>query len=246
MKQMHTTFFAVISLAIVLSLHINCQAGTFYLNGEAVSQPQMPVDGGDGSASPAAPGSATVITFDEFYAPCGFQETVLLLEQYADLGVHFRGPTPSDGAAALGQCGNFGVDAHSGTQFLAFNRQGSYHGGGSPTDPETIAFDEPMAAVSIYVASGFTNSAGDFVLSAYATDGALLAVDGISTPAETWAMLNVTSAAGIDYVVLEGPVNEVFFVADDLSFTPVPEPMTVSMLLMGAAAALHRRRSSCP
>jgi hypothetical protein len=239
---MRKAFVGVMILAAVLSPHANSEAGVFYLNGEPITQPQTPATGGDSPASPAAP-LATMITFDEFDAPCGFIEIARLDEEYAHLGVHFAGPALKDGGGVLDQCGNFGVDAYSGAQFLAFNRNADFSDGGTPRDPQTITFDTPMAAVSIYAASGFEDSGEDFILAAYAADKTLLVADGVSTPAGQWGMLSVTSTTGIDYIMLEAPDNEIFFVFDDLSFTPVPEPATMSLLLIGAATVLRRKRA---
>ena len=65
---------------------------------------------------------AMVINFDDVAAPDMFLNTTHLTDQYASLGVHFSGPSDIDGGAILNQSSNFGVNALSGVNFLAFNR----------------------------------------------------------------------------------------------------------------------------
>ncbi len=78
------------------------------------------------------------VDFEISGAPCGFNFTGPLREQFAALGVHFFGATALDGGAVLNQCGNFGVNAHSGLDFLAFNVGGGMSNGGVPQGPEDI------------------------------------------------------------------------------------------------------------
>ena len=75
-----------------------------------------------GGVNPPAGGcSGTFVDF-ELAGPCAFNQTVALSNQYAGLGVIFAGPSGNDGGAVLDQCGNFGINARSGTNFLAFNQ----------------------------------------------------------------------------------------------------------------------------
>src|ERR1044071_288968 len=83
--------------------------------------------------------SAPLIDFDHdasgnpLPAFCLFRDTSSLTELYAPLGVHFSGPRTNSGGAILNQCGNFGVPAISGSNFLAFNRSAAFLSGGIPT-----------------------------------------------------------------------------------------------------------------
>src|SRR5215207_9068653 len=98
--------------------------------------------------SPATAAAQTTVDFDHnaagnpLAAPCGFDQTAPLTELYAMLGVRFSGPAQLQGGAILNECGNFGVPARSGTNFLAFNR--ALYG----KDPETIRFDALQRTVT--------------------------------------------------------------------------------------------------
>ena len=67
----------------------------------------------------AAPAAATTIDF-ETGAPCLFNQTSPLGNEYAGQGVTFSGVGAARGGSILDQCSNFGIDAHSGVDFLAF------------------------------------------------------------------------------------------------------------------------------
>lgn len=200
-------------------------------------------------------GRAGLITFDEASiagvpnpAASSFINTSPLTEFYGPLGIHFSGPDPFSGGAILSDDGNFGVSAHSGANFLAFNRNASYSGifpfgdppifAGKATDPETISFDDPQSSVSIWAAGGFRKH--KFQLQAFDAGNNLLASDTLST--QGWEQLSV-SASDIASVVLTeigGPADA--WVYDDLSFTPAtgeinggkaPEPASFVLLGLG-------------
>jgi hypothetical protein len=165
--------------------------------------------------------SVTTIDFDHdvdgntILAPSLFAATNPLREIYAAKGVHFSGQNVLDGGAILDQDSNFGIGAHSGRNFLAFNRPLHMANGGLATDPETIQFDTPPTDVSIYVAGGF--KVGYFEMDAYALTGQLVAVNTVTT--QVWSPLEVIYGGGIDHVVLtiiNQPDNWAIF--DDLSF----------------------------
>ena len=92
---------------------------------------------------PVGRAEAVLINFDTdasgnaLSAPCFFGATTRLTELYAPLGVHFSGPGGNDGGAILNECSNFGVNALSSPNFLAFNRSAPMSDGGIPQDPET-------------------------------------------------------------------------------------------------------------
>src|SRR5215212_1716812 len=117
----------------------------------------------------SALGQTTRITFDTdatgapLSAPCLFQDTVPLTDAYSSLGVHFSGPGELLGGAILNECGNFGLPARSGANFLGFNIQ-TYG-----QDPETIRFDAPQRTVTIFAGASEEHGAGSvtFTLVAY-------------------------------------------------------------------------------
>ena len=179
--------------------------------------------------------SVTLIDFDHdangnvIQAPSVFIATTHLSELYAPLGVHFSGGVgPNDGGAILDQDGNFGVPAHSGRNFLAFNVNAVMSDGGVPRDPETIQFDTPMVAVSIYAAGGYVPAT--FEMDAYDVNGNLVDSNVVNT--QDYSQLSVASDAGIDHVVLTASGSSTgFWVYDDLSFD---DGMTTAVALVTA------------
>ena len=168
--------------------------------------------------------SVTTVDFDHdvdgntIVAPPLFAQTNPLREIYSSFGVHFSGPATADGGAILDQDGNFGVPAHSGRNFLAFNRNAQMANGGIPRDPETIRFDTPPAQVTIYAAGGVTN--GYFEMDAFDRTGTLVAVNTVTT--RDWSPLRVVYTGGIDHVVLTASnLPQGYWVYDDLSFGDV-------------------------
>ncbi|MGI8601365.1 MAG: hypothetical protein ACR2OZ_00015 [Verrucomicrobiales bacterium] len=199
-------------------------------------------------------GATIAINFDTdakglpITAPSGFMDTKHLAELYAVLGVHFSGPRGgNDGGAILNQAGNFGVNARSGVNFLAFNRsaEAMMIDGGIPRDPERITFDTLMSDISIFVAGGGTGRT--FVMQAFDSNGNLTDTDTILT--QSYSQLQVASAAGIRSVTISvtDSGNDVVFVLDDLSATTIPEPSAALLLCaVFALAGGARSRRSCP
>lgn len=177
--------------------------------------------------------SATTISFDDLDAPATFSGTHPLTDQYASLGVIFSGPVNGYGGAVLAQAGNFGVTPHSGSNFLAFNREGY------AVDPEILTFTSLVNSVSIFAAGGWNNDT--FTMSAYDSSYNLLDTDMLTTL--SWDLLSV-SATGIKYVeLIQRGDNS--FVYDDLSFSAaaVPEPSTFLLFGVGLlGAGLLRRK----
>ena len=188
-------------------------------------------------------GGAGVITFDEQYVgglpvPVSYQglasspwnSLTPLTEAYAPMGVHFAGPDWASGGVIVNDPPNFspyggpdqygfGVLPHSGQNVLAFNRNaviGNWWTGlGTASDPETISFDDPQSAVSIWAAGGWKGR--KFTLEAFDGIGDLLASDSLTT--QDWSQLSV-SASGIQYVTLTETGHWWdSWVYDDLSFT---------------------------
>jgi hypothetical protein len=180
-----------------------------------------------------------------FSAPQLYVDTVRLTEFYASLGVHFSGPGGNDGGAIVNENGNSGVDAHSGTNFLGFNRGAVLMDGGIPRDPETITFDTLASTVSIYAGGPIAES---FLMQGFDINGILIATDTLTT--QEWGQLEISSATGIKSVTLfvTGPPDQgipLYFVYDDLSVDLVPEPSVISLLMCAAGAGFAFRRLRC-
>ncbi len=182
--------------------------------------------------------SATLIDFEGTGAPPGFKLTIALRDLYADLGVNFDGPGPLDGGAILNECGNFGVDAFSGTDFLAFNRNSMLMDGGIPRDPEEILFDDLQASVSIYAAGGVWEGA-TFRMDAYDQLNQLVDTDTVG--GGDWSQLLVSHPGGIARVVLTEIANVQAFVYDDLEFFAVPGPGALLVFGLAGLRATRRR-----
>ncbi len=182
---------------------------------------------------------ATLIDFEGTGAPPFFSETIALRDLYASLGVNFDGPGPLDGGAILNECGNFGVDAFSGTDFLAFNRNSMLMDGGIPRDPEEILFDDLQASVSIYAAGGFGNGA-TFRMDAYDQLNQLVDTDTVGG-AQDWVQLLVSHPGGIARVVLTEIANVQAFVYDDLELFAVPGPGALLVFVLAGLRATRRR-----
>lgn len=177
--------------------------------------------------------ATTTIDFEGSGAPCCFALTSPLSNAYAGLGVNFSG-VGGTGGYILNQSGGFGFNAHSGTDFLAFNTSQKGISG-----VEDISLSTPVSAVSIWAADRYGSVVS---LSAYDAGGALLASASI-TGSSNWQQLSV-SGVGIASVRLSG--GQVYAV-DDLAFTgAVPEPEVYAMVLGGLAVmgVMARRRRS--
>ncbi|MBV8593918.1 MAG: hypothetical protein JOZ27_06430, partial [Caulobacteraceae bacterium] len=118
----------------------------------------------------AAAGAAQATTIDfETGAPCCFAYTSPLTTYYSSLGVTFGG-VGGQGGSILDQSGNFGINARSGSDFLAFNQ---YFDSGV----EQVSFASPVDGFSIYVGDG--NSA-TYTAQAFDSNGVLLGTTQVS------------------------------------------------------------------
>jgi hypothetical protein len=170
--------------------------------------------------------ATTVINFDDVSAPNNFSETTSLTNEYASQGVIFSG-----GGAILNQNGNFGLNAYSGQNFLAFNFF-SY-----ATDPENITFSALVSNVSIYAGTG-SGFSSTFTINAYDVNHSLL--DTYTLTTQAWSLLSV-SAAGIKSIELSQSGNYTF-VYDNLSFTSVPVPPTLLLFAPGLLGLVGLKR----
>ena len=173
--------------------------------------------------------NATTIDF-ESAAPCLFADTTALTTAYSGLGVTFAGTGGGNGGSILNQCGNFGIDARSGTDFLAFNTSSLTGNVGA------LIFSQAQSSVSFY---GYIGT-----ISARAFDAANTQIASVTVKTgEGWTLLSLV-ASGIRRVEFGGPN---VFIVDDLSFASgnaVPEPASWAMMIAGfglVGAAMRRR-----
>lgn len=205
-------------VSVVLSAPLFAQQSVH--QGIAVTGPVPSAStGAPAMANSAAPGggcTGSVIDF-ELGHDCLFSSHLPLRFEYQSVGVLFTGPNGNDGGAVLDQCSNFGgMNAISGTQFLAFNRDATMQNGGVPWVPETVSFNFPVSNVSAYFSGGGSTSTVTFS----AFDGASNPVDSVTSVVDpsTWTQLSL-NGAGIRYVVMEATEQDARFIVDDLCYT---------------------------
>lgn len=192
---MRTVPTAVAAAAVLLTLTIQPATGTAGVPGTVVSADR------------------TEISFDSGTAPCLFDDTQPLTDEYASVGVHFTGPYAGAGGAILNQCGGFGIRARSGKEFLAFNVDLTYG-----KTPETITFDRPATRVAAFVANGDVGLATYHLVGKL--DGKVVARTVVTARTQAYTGIAVRAARGIDTVVFEATTSDGMFVLDDLSFRP--------------------------
>ena len=110
--------------------------------------------------------------------------------------------------------------------------------GGRPLDPEGISFSVPVSSVSIFASAGFT--LGVFTMVAKDASNNILGLDVQTANAGQWVQLAFSSNINIASITLTEVTGANSFVYDDLS--AVPEPATMAILGLGAAALIRRRR----
>lgn len=179
---------------------------------------------------------ASLITFDDFYAPSLFAYGTPLSERYAALGVHFQGS-----GMVLDSYSNFeGVpssDTYATANFLAFN------GNARTSPPETVRFDKAINFFKL----DFAGTSGDAHLTAYLGD-TLVGSKSITATFGAWNEMAL-SATAFDKVVFSVSNTDPHFVLDNLTYTSraLAVPLPASLWLFASAAlglfgaARHKR-----
>ncbi len=200
--------------ALAVAVLIGCALGT-----STVAEASEPdILNGVGSTASNVPASApdstsvrSFITFDTGTSPCLFQQTAPLRDEYASLGVSFSGASSSTGGAIINECGNFGVGARSGQEFLAFN------GSTYATTPEHLRFSGLQRSVEMYVANGSAAGESTYTLTGRRR-GHVVARTSITTTVVGYVLIRVAHFRGMGRVTLSAKVPDDTFVVDDLRF----------------------------
>ncbi len=180
----------------------------------------------------AAPALAADFIDFETGAPATFAATTPLTTFYSNRGVTFEALGQLPGSI-LDQTSGFGIGAHSGNDFLAFNATLGSSG-------ERIRFASPISAFSLFVGGPSFNG-----LSVRYFDQSNIQLASQTAIITAGNYTQISYAGPFSYVEL-APVTA-YWVADDLSFTlsgGVPEPATWAMMLLGFGmiGAAQRRR----
>jgi hypothetical protein len=142
------------------------------------------------------------INFDIVEAPCLFNQTTALRNEFRKLGAKFRGKGLKNGGAVLDECGNFSVTGHSSPNFLAFNCGSGLSDGGIPRLPERIIFKSPLPdKASLRIGSGL--SVGEVVkIKAKNSSGTIVDSSNVTLAPDLQSVL--LSGGNIKKLILSG------------------------------------------
>ena len=181
--------------------------------------------------------SGTTITFDEFPADqAGLPSGTLPATRYAFLGVTFMGT--DDGSAwsglSAGDPGNWGLEGTNGTNFSGYN--------GSSYSMKLLTSTGAFSPFRLDVARSNGSSSSDtFTLQGY-RHGVL--VESTTVPLNIINMWKTVSLIMVaDEVRWNGTGNDFHpYGIDNLNFTIVPEPSTLTLAAMGFIGLAWRLR----
>jgi hypothetical protein len=154
--------------------------------------------------------NASVVTFDASPAPCAFRDTSALRGSYQ--GVFF-GARGSNGGAILNECGNFGVEAYSPPNYLAFNAGVEYPSGGMAALPQLLLFPATTGRVSLMISDG-NDREGSIALVALGAGG-VVGYSACQMAPWTWRACSV-AAEGTRALLLLGSARNL--VVDDIAY----------------------------
>ena len=170
------------------------------------AQGQMMKLGSDGTIS---------VDFDENEEPCLFIDATPLFKDYQ--GARFGHRTHGDGGGILDECSNFGVDARSGDNFLAFNSDLEFSIGGVPeVVGQIIKFPGVrVLEVSFYLSGGWTEHT-ELQIGVVSAAG-VVDLQTVTAPDFEWAQITL-SGSGIRYIQFAGELDGDYpwLVLDDL------------------------------
>lgn len=162
--------------------------------------------GREAAATPLASGG--VVNFDDSAEPCTFLETTAL--RGVRQGAVFSGPG-ANGGGVLDQCSNFGIDAFSVPNFLAFNAGSPFSDGGVASLPQAVFFPGGASGVSLQVSEGEVADSAQVIVAAIGAgavqDFQVVTLDG------TWQ--EVTVGGPVDVLVVAG--GERVLLIDDIA-----------------------------
>lgn len=201
--------------------------------------------------SGAATQAQTLINFDvtasgaAVNAPTLFSAANPLRDEYASLGIRFRGSTETSasGGAVLRV-----ASAPSGNNVLAFNGNATLLNGGSASAPENLFFDQSVSSFSMLAAGPGVNT----VFFARALDANGFEIADVETTSTSGAYSTLSlSATGIRQIELTAQFlatpRQPFFTFDNLTFSvaPVPAPSSLGVAVLGVGViglAFRRRK----
>jgi hypothetical protein len=164
-----------------------------------------------------------VLRFDDLPAKTDNNLSDVIREQYSAFGVHFNSDGRHSGIVraglANGDPGNWNLNGTNGPNFLGHNSFGL---------TGTIDFDVPIYGFSVDAARGHSPGLVSFSINAYGPGG-FLETQTVSSPASVWKTVALSTLSGITRIEYQALDN---FALDNIRFSTVPEPRTVSLCVL--------------